>query len=183
MFAKFLSVGAACVLLLTSFAAAQGRGPIGPAPGGKNCPERGVKRVPATFEGSDQGVTCSGGIGFSFNGQVYTPESSRCPNSVTYTPPHDVQDPQVVKPCTWWGPTGTTYDVTKTNYQCYFYFPFFGCGTIGFGHCCEASGPPVVVNTFPNYAEALCQPCRDGSVAQTDSTDGGSTDGEDATGD
>jgi hypothetical protein len=142
-------------------------GPIGPAPGGASCPDRGVMRVGPKSEGSDQGTTCSGGISFTFGGQVYTAESSRCPNSVTYTPPHDVLDPSTEKKCTWWGPTGTTYNSTKTNYQCYWYFPLFGCGTIGFGHCCEASGPPEIVNTFPNYAEDRCVPCK--SVA--DATD------------
>lgn len=189
MTTKLFRLGAACAVFLSFSLSlfAQHTGPIGPAPGGASCPERGVKRVDAKFEGSDQGVQCSGGIGFSFNGQVYAPESSRCPNSVTYTPPHDIQDDTHVKVCTWWGPTGTTYDVTKTEYECVFYFPFFGCGTIGWGHCCEPKGPPEVVNTFPNYAEALCKPCRKDTVARdaNDATEPNASEGEggDATAD
>lgn len=141
-------------LFLTSLPA---QGPIGPQP--TPCPNRGVMRVPATSEGADLGVSCSGGISFTFAGQILVASDSRCPSYVIFTPPHDVQDPATHKPCTWWGLTGTNYDVTKQAYKCVTYFPFFGCGTFGFGQCCEPDGPPVIVNSFPNYAEAPCVPC------------------------
>lgn len=126
------------------------------------CPNRGVMRIAATSEGSDLGVSCSGGISFSFEGRIIAASESRCPSYVVFTPPHDVQDPSTHKPCTWWGSTGTTYDVTKQSYKCFTYLPFFGCGTFGFGQCCEPNGPPEVVNSFPNYAEAPCVPCNSG---------------------
>ena len=128
------------------------------APGGSSCPNRGTKWVDPRWVGSDQGVTCSGGIGFSFGGVTYTVADSRCPSSVDKIEGHFEADTNTYKYCTYWYQRGT-YDVETTRYSCVFYIPPFGCGTLGLGQCCEPSGAPRVTGTFPNFSEDRCIPC------------------------
>jgi hypothetical protein len=131
----------------------------GPPPAGDACPQRGVKEVGPTSIATDQGVSCSGGIPFTFNGVPYPASSSLCPSAVTYHPVHYVPDPTSFFPCMYPKKDGTTYDVTKQDYRCVVYIPPFGCGFLGLGQCCEPDGEPVVTNTFPNWTWGLCEPC------------------------
>lgn len=147
-------LAAPCLALLlgtTAFAQDQGSG--------GDCPDINTMTTETVREATEVGESCAKGITFTFKGVTYTPRDSKCPSSVTETPPRELPDPgsqlEGFKAC-----PNTPVDVTKIHYKCTGIFG--GCGVLGLQGCCveDDKRPPVVVNTMSTFLLTPCEvPC------------------------
>ncbi len=113
------------------------------------CPDQNTMTTDAKSEGSDSGVSCGNGIGFTFGGVTYAPSNSKCPSSLTYTPPRELPSGQLNG---FMAVPNTPVEVTKQDYAC----TGIGCGILWLEGCCRRQGNENPVNTLSTF---LLMPC------------------------